>query len=119
MHRLGQQTVGRAARYLDQELHDLRLGQRPGLGVEVGQRRQLLRDSGEVERSVQRHDHSAAATSFGSLANIGITSLANNFRLAITSACGTTSLALRMKLMQSTPNESHFLTARMMRAGSP
>ena len=36
MHRLGQQPVGRAARHLDQELHHLGLGQRPGLGVEVG-----------------------------------------------------------------------------------
>jgi len=61
--------------------------------------------------------YSAACAVVGFLAKCGMTSFANKRRLAMTWSCGTTSLALRMKLMQSTPSDSHFLTARMMRAG--
>jgi len=55
MHRLGQQPVRRAAGHLDQELQHLRLGQGPGLGVEIGERRQGRRLLRDVERSVEGH----------------------------------------------------------------
>jgi len=54
------------------------------------------------------------ATFAGCLANTGIT-LSQTGAGCHHLVLRTTSLAFRMKLMQSTPSDSHFLTARMMR----
>src|SRR5262249_57743865 len=51
--------------------------------------------------------------------NFGITSAANSRRLSRTACCGTSSIALSMKLMPSMPTESHRSISAMIRAGSP